>query len=255
MRINYIKMRKSLAMVLGLGLGLSFPSYLGVCSDAQQEQAHAQVQRERKPIDLRQEGIRKGIDGWVCDYVDEAGKNLEHMNKAIDQLGVEKVRSPFRSIGFDYLSLAREEIDNPKKYDEEKRKVQCQKISKNFLSGLGQVLSDTPIDYSKEEIRDAWAEWVKLKTKFSSRLLTSEMDTEDYSQLVRKTFSPEEYRDFLEKEIGILNKVYDGFEASRTGIRGLFATDEINKDRKFLIKFCEKKAYEYYPEAKPRKEK
>ena len=244
-------MTKSLAIILGCGLGLLVPNYPEVSYAAQQEQ----MQEEKKPIDLRQDRIKKGIEDWVCCYIDEAGKNLKHVTKAIRSQGAEKVRSPFMSIASDYLALAREKADNPKKYDEREQEEQCHKISRSFLSGLGEVLKDTPIDYSKDKIREAWAKWVNLKINFSVRLLASDNNTEGYSELVRKTFSPEEYRDFLEREIKILNEVYDGLEASITGVAGLFAKDEINKDRKLSVEFCEKKAYEYYPEAKPKKEK
>jgi hypothetical protein len=116
-------------------------------------------------------------------------------------------------------------------------------------------MEHTPIDYSKDEVRNCWALWIKLKTEYSERLLASEVNARDYSELVRKTFSVEEYRDFLKRETEIINKIYAAFYNARKGVVGLFAEKDINSDRDFQIKFSERKSYETYPEANPAEDK
>lgn len=238
--------------VIGLiGLGLLFPSYLGAGERPDREIS----QPEKKPIDLRQDVIKKEIGAFVSEYLNEGEKTQKSLRDAIKNHGLEKLVDTFSSVGFAYLTLARERVDNPDKYNEQQPEEKYQEISKDYLTRLGEVMKHTPVDYSKDEVRNCWALWIKLKTEFSLRLLSSGVNTEDYSKLVRKTFSVEEYRDFLKREIELIKNIYIAFYGSRKGIDGVFAGGDITDDRDFHIGFIEKKAYETYPEAKPVKEK
>ena len=235
-----------------IGLGLLFPSYLGAGEKPDSEKKVVETnQVEKKPIDARQELIKKEIGAFASKYLTEGQKTQGSLRDAIKNNSLEKVVDAFGSVGLAYLALARERVDSPEKYNKEQLEEKYQEIAKNYMIRLGKVMEHTPLDYSKDEVRNCWALWVKLKTEYSEKLLASEINTEDYSELIKKTFSVEEYRDFLKREIDIVNKIYATFYNSRVGVKGLFAEGDINSDRDFQIRFSEEEYYRIYPEAKP----
>jgi len=241
-----------------MGLVLLLPNYLeaGEKPDSENEKPAVEIRQvEKKPIDIRQDVIKKEIKDFTSEYLNEGEKTQKSLRDAIKNNSLEKVVDTFGLVGFDYLALAREKVDSPEKYNEKQLEEKYQEISKNYMIRLGEVMKHTPLDYSAEEVRKCWALWIKLKTEFSEKLLTSDINPENYSELVKKTFSVEEYRDFLEREIEIIRGIYAAFYNAKTGIVGLFAEKDLNSDRDFQIRFSERRSYETYPEAKPEEEK
>jgi len=232
-----------------VGAALFIPSYLEAESD---KPAVETRQAEKKPIDLRQDGIKKVTKRFISEYLIEGNKSQESLRDAIKSNGLEKVIEVYSKTGFDYLSLARERVDTPSRYTPEQLDKKYKEISDNFINQIKEIMKKTPIDYTKKEIRDNYASWIRHKTEFCTRLLSSDVSTDSYCDLVKKTFSAEEYRDCLRREIEIIKKLYDSLNNSRVGVVGLFASDEIKKDGEFQIRFIIEKSWEYYPEAKPK---
>ena len=235
-------------------MGLGLIGVVSTCLEAgenAERQADETSNAEKKPIDARQDLIKNEIEAFASKYLTEGQKTQKTLRDSIQNNGLESVVNAFGSVGLAYLALAREKADSPEKYDEKQLEEKYQEISRNYMIRLGKVMNHTPIDYSTEEVRNNWASWIKLKTEYFERLLASDVNTEDYGELVKKTFSVEEYRDFLKRETEIITNIYSAFYNSRVGVEGLFAEGEVKSDRDYQIRFSEEESYRVYPEAKP----
>ena len=197
--------------------------------------------------------ILKSIQETSADYVSGARQISSDLENSIKKYGIKEIVGIRDQADISCLDLALERINQKMPENEFDKKTK--QISKEFYEGLQRTNISSPIDFTREIIIQADQKDTILTVLFYERLLNSKPKVNpertnpapDYEELVESAFSEKEYLEVVLKKISILDDIYDAFLKSRVGFRGLFASSEINKMRKFTKEHYKERGEKIYP--------
>ena len=190
----------------------------------------AQAENPKKEI------ISSYIHEFTKEYLEGLSKASSSVKESIEKKGYEPVYQTYSGIMLDSLNYAIE-----KKIASKEDNEKYEGIARKFLEKLEKNSNDVPIDYSHKDVVSAYTNWVSIRVELYRELLNSKQEAGDYNELVRKVIGVKRYKEYHKKQIDNVNEVHDAFISTRKGVKGWFAEGSINKSRKFVLGFYEKK--------------